>query len=492
MEQQLILAIDQGTTGTTVLLLNSALQTLAKGYTEISSTYPQNGWMDQSPKEIWDATVASITKTFSATPHSPQEVAVIGITNQRETTLLWDRLTGEPKAPAIVWQCRRTQEFCERLKGQGTQQLYHNRTGLLLDPYFSGTKLHWLLNHYDLTAQAEAGRLCFGTVDTWLLYKLTGGSVHATDHTNASRTLLMDLDTLQYEEELLEPLGIPRAILPEILPSSARFGETKGVLGLPDGIPIHGILGDQQAALFGQTAFERGEAKCTYGTGAFMMLNTGSSRPRSEKGLLATVGWTTPGGVTYALEGSAFIAGAAVQWLRDGLKVISSAPEIERVAAQVPDSGGLFFVPALAGLGAPYWRPEARGTFWGITRDTTLAHMARAVLEGIALQNHSILRLMELESGLPLSRLRVDGGASANNLLMQFQADILQREIVRPANIETTARGAGAMAALGSGLVDHLEKLRGGDQGCCIFKPSMDKERVSYYTKMWDMIVEKA
>ncbi|MBU1238802.1 glycerol kinase GlpK [Myxococcota bacterium] len=492
MEKRLILSIDQGTTGTTVLVIDDSLTVVARGYTEFPATYPHKGWMEQDAVQIWDSTLSSIEEALRVGIIDPKNIAVIGITNQRETTVLWDRSSGMPVAPAIVWQCRRTESICKTLRDNGLSSLYHEKTGLLLDPYFSGTKLKWLLDTYDLHPRAKNGDLAFGTVDSWLLFQLTGGTVHATDHTNASRTLLMDISTLSFSDELLEPLGIPRAVLPDLKPSNSHFGVTRDVPFLPDGIPIHGILGDQHAALFGQSAFAPGEAKCTYGTGAFLMLNTGEKLAKSDGGLLSTIAWTIGSEVCYALEGSAFIAGAAVQWFRDGMRIIEKASDIEAFAQKVDDSGGLFFVPALSGLGAPYWRPEARGLFWGITRDTTVEHMARAILEGIALQNHAIFRLMEQESGLNLKVLKVDGGAAANNILMQFQSDILQTIILRPENIETTALGAGAMAALGMGIIPSKDQLKKKGKIARTFYPNMDKETVSLYTNSWEQIVKKA
>jgi glycerol kinase len=492
MSKPHILSIDQGTTGTTVVILDSELHPVAKGYTEFPAEYPQDGWMEQEPEDIWNSTLSSIKKALEISQIKPNSIIAIGITNQRETTILWDRQTIEPVAPAIVWQCRRTAAICDDLRNQNLGELYHKKTGLLIDPYFSGTKIKWLLDHYELHPRASSGDLAFGTVDSFLLAKLTDGLVHATDHTNGSRTLLMDINTLKWDDQLLEPLGIPRILLPKLKSSSDLFGYTKNVPTLPDGIPITGIIGDQQAALFGQGALNAGQAKCTYGTGAFMMLNMGDKINLSSDGLITTVAWTQNNKPTYALEGSAFIAGAAVQWLRDGLKLIKTASEIEWLASQVADSGGLFFVPALSGLGAPYWRPEARGLFWGITRSTTASHMAKAVLDGIALQNLSIFKLMEKNANITINSLNVDGGAAANDILMQFQADILEKEIIRPVNLETTAFGAGAMAALGVNYISSNKELRKAIKIDRKFIPKMDKETVIFYTNHWEKIVKKA
>lgn len=491
MTQHLILAIDQGTTGSTVVLFDDAFCVVSRGYAEVPTQYPQPGWVEQNPTDIWESVVKALSAALSLPSVNISSIAAIGVTNQRETTILWDRKTGEPVAPAIVWQCRRTEGICEDLRHHGLSDFYHRTTGLVLDPYFSGTKIRWLLDHYNLHGRAKAGELAFGTVDSYLLWRLTGNTVHATDPSNASRTLLMNLRFCQWDEALLEPLQIPRALLPQILPSCHEFGLTQGVPGLPDGIPITAILGDQQAALFGQGAIFEGNMKCTYGTGAFLVMNTGTRAPLSEQ-LLTTVAWNIGGIPTYAVEGSAFIAGAAVQWLRDQLGWIRSASEIEELARTVDDNGGVFFVPALTGLGAPHWRPDARGMFWGLTRGTQKGHMARAVLEGIALQNMELVQLMEQVAGRSVPFLGVDGGASRNDLLMQFQADIIQRELRRPANIETTAAGVAMMAALGGGVLSDLSRIPEHVQLERRFLPAMDPARVQWYMRQWCEIVAKA
>ncbi|MBU1069126.1 glycerol kinase GlpK [Myxococcota bacterium] len=487
----LILAIDQGTTGSTVVVFDESFSVLSRGYAEVRTHYPQPGWVEQDATDLWDSVVRAISQALLQGELDAHDIAAIGVTNQRETSILWDRSTGLPVAEAIVWQCRRTEGICQELKSQGLADFYHRSTGLVLDPYFSGTKIHWMLDKHHLTPRAKNGELAFGTVDSYLLFRLTGGAVHATDSTNASRTLLMNLRFGQWDDALLEPLGIPRVLLPEIHRSCHRYGVTRGVPGLPDGIPITGVLGDQQAALFGQGAIAEGDMKCTYGTGSFLVMNVGKRVPLSSE-LLTTVAWNLDGELTYAIEGSAFVAGAAVQWLRDQLGLIRSAAEIETLASTVPDSGGVFFVPALTGLGAPHWKPEARGLFWGLTRGTQKGHLARAVLEGIALQNMDLLKLMESTAGVTVPHLCVDGGASRNNLLMQFQADIVERELHRPANIETTAAGAGMMAALGIGMLKGIEQIPGLIQLDRRFIPAMDHERVQYYTDQWRLMVARA
>lgn len=488
--EKYILSIDQGTSGTNCAIYDSSLKLVSSGYAEVNCTYPKSGWVELSPDSIWTSTLKAITRALEKGDIHSSFIAAIGITNQRETTIVWDSKTGKPFQDAIVWQDRRTADLCEGLRAKGLEQKFHERTGLLLDPYFSGTKLKWILDYNGLSSRARSGEVKFGTVDSWLIYKLSGE--HATDTTNASRTLMFNLNTLSWDHELCEDLGVPVEVLPRILPCNGVFGHTKGCSVLPDGIPICGVIGDQQAALFGQGAFNFGEAKCTYGTGAFLMMNTGSKPALDSNGILTTVAWTLGDETIYALEGSAFIAGAAVQWLRDGLKIITSAAEIETLALTVPDSGGVFFVPALTGLGAPYWRTDARGVFWGIERSTTQGHIARAVLEGIAMQNLVLLRLMEKAAGEKITVLRVDGGASANNVLMQFQADVLETNIFRPVNLESTAAGAAAMAALGNGMISSPSELSKNIIEEKIFYPSMDKEKVIYYTKNWELMIQRA
>ncbi len=493
MSPRFVVSIDQGTTGTTVLVLDEALAVRGRAYREFPQIFPQPGWVEHDPEAIWRSVTESLGEALAAAKVGPRELAAIGITNQRETTVLWDRATLRPLANAVVWQDRRTADVCARLRADGHLERVRARTGLVLDPYFSGTKLGWLLDHVDgLRDKAGRGEARFGTIDSFLVARLTGGAAHVTDVSNASRTLLFDLGRLAWDDELCALFGVPRECLPSVRSSAEVYGVTRGVPGVPDGVPIAGMAGDQQAALFGQACFEPGEAKCTYGTGAFLLMNTGATPVPSRRGLLTTVGWKIGDEVAYALEGSAFIAGAMVQWLRDGLGVIRSASEIEALAASVPDSGGVVAVPALAGLGAPHWRPEARGVIVGITRGTTKAHLARAVLEGIALQNHDLLRAMQDDAGRKLPSLKVDGGAAANDLLMQFQADVLGVEIVRPALVETTALGAALLAGIGAGLFRGTEDARRAWREERRFRPSMDAAAVAEHLQRWTSAVAKA
>jgi glycerol kinase len=487
-----VISIDQGTTGTTVLVLDETLQVRGRGYQEFRQVYPEPGWVEHDPEDIW----ASVCAALRAALHEvdPGSIAAIGITNQRETTVVWDRRTGRAIHHAIVWQDRRTAARCAELTSAGKARRVRELTGLPIDPYFSGTKLAWLLHHVPgAAAAAIAGELAFGTVDTYLLWRLTGGAVHATDTSNASRTLLFDLHALAWADELLELFGAPRQVLPGVVESSGIVGQTRGVPGIRDGVPIAGLAGDQQSALFGQACFAPGDAKCTYGTGAFILMNTGDRPIASQSGLVTTVAWKlSTGELRYALEGSAFIAGAAVQWLRDGLGLFRSAPEVEALAASVPDSGGVIVVPAFAGLGAPHWRPEARGAITGLTRGSTRGHIARATLEGIALQNVDILRAMERDAGHPLTLLKVDGGASANDLLMQFQSDVLGVEISRPELVETTALGAAFLAGLGAGVWKDQAQVKQTWREQKHFTPTADRARVTEHLARWDAAVRQA
>ena len=457
-----ILAIDQGTTGTTVAVMNTRGVLLGSVNYEFPQIYPKPGWVEHDPEAIWASVLKGIRAVFRKGLCKPADVACVGITNQRETALLWERRSGKPLGNAIVWQCRRTASFCEGLRKKGLEPMVRDRTGLVLDPYFSASKFRWLLNDIEgARGRARRGEIAAGTIDSYLLHRLTGGAVHATDVSNASRTSLMNLQTLDWDPELLKLFNVPKTLLPEIIPSSGDLGRTQGVPGLPDGVPISGIAGDQQSALFGQAGFHRGAAKCTFGTGSFILMNTGQDRMHSDAGLLSTVAWQLPGHKTpvYALEGGAFICGAAVQWLRDELGIIKRAPDIEQLASQVPNAGGVEFVPALTGLGAPRWDPGARGVISGLTRGAGAAHIARATLEAMALQNVAILRAMERDLGRRMVDLKVDGGAAANNLLMQLQADYLGREIIRPKVIETTVAGACFLAGLGVGIWKDTEAL---------------------------------
>lgn len=451
-----ILAIDQGTTGTTALVLGERGEVLGRGYREIPQFYPQPGWVEHDPEAIWASVQAVVPEALAASGLEAGALVGLGLTNQRETFVVWDRATGRPLDRAVVWQCRRSADDCAAWVAQGLEEEVRERTGLVIDAYFSGTKLaHWLQRHPAEAERARRGELCFGTIDTWLVWKLTGGQVHATDVTNASRTLMCHLRTLQWDAKQLAWLGVPQVMLPEIRPSIASFGAVvEGALpGVLPGLPIAAVAGDQHAALFGQACFQPGEAKNTYGTGCFLLMNTGQTPKASRNRLLTTVAWQRAGEAPrYALEGSVFIAGAAVQWLRDGLGLIASAAETEALAASVPDTGGVAFVPAFVGLGAPHWDGHARGLIVGLTRGTGRAHLVRATLEAIAHQSEELLRAMAADAGMPLAALKVDGGATANGLLMQLQADLIGVPVVRRAHAEATAWGAGAMAGLGLGL----------------------------------------
>jgi len=459
---QYLLAIDQGTTGSTALVMDTSGKTLGRANVEFTQHYPKPGWVEHEPDDIWDSVVSAIGKALDQASILGNQIAGIGITNQRETTVLWDRASGKPVHRAIVWQCRRTADFCAHLKKQGHQDHVREVTGLVIDPYFSGTKIAWLLKNVpEARKRAEAGDLAFGTIDTYLAYRLTAGKAHVTDASNASRTLLMNLQKLQWDQEMCDLLGVPASVLPKIVGSAEIIGETHSVPGLPDGIPIAGMAGDQHAALFGQQCLDVGDVKCTYGTGAFVLVNTGNRPVASRFGLLSTVGWKIGQETVYALEGSAFIAGAAVQWLRDGLGLIESAGEIESLARKVDGSDGVVFVPALAGLGAPYWDAEARGLVCGITRGTTAAHLAYATLEGIAHEVSDLIGAMRDDVGTEIGRIRVDGGAAANDLLMQMQADLAGITVERPKELETTARGAAMLAAVGLGLVKSAREASG-------------------------------
>lgn len=485
----LVLAIDQGTTGSTALLLDAQSRVVAARNVEFPNHFPAPGLVEHAPEDIWHSVGTAVRAVLEGI--DPARIAAIGITNQRETSLFWDASTGRAAHRALVWQDRRTALRCEALRAAGWEDRVKARTGLVLDPYFSGTKAEWVLKHVPGAREdAAAGRLRFGTVDSYLAWRLTGE--HVTDPSNASRTLLFDIHRLAWDEELCELFGVPTACLPRVVDNAGVVGVTRGVGFLPDGIPVAGLAGDQQSALFGQACFAPGTAKCTYGTGAFVLLNTGGWAVASTHGLLTTVGWRLGGEVTYALEGSAFIAGAAVQWLRDGLGFFSSSAEVEALAASVPDAGGVTFVPALAGLGAPHWRPDARGALTGLTRGTTRAHIARAVLEGVALQITEILSAMSQDAGRPLSELRVDGGAARNDLLMQFQADVLGVRCVRPTNLETTALGAAYLAGLGVGFWASPDAVRAAWAEDRTFTPAMPQDQVAERLRVWSDAVAKA
>ena len=488
-----VLALDQGTSGSTALLLDPDGRVLARGYAELPQYYPQPAWVEHDPEEIWATTGQAAQAALKTAGVSGAEVAAIGITNQRETTLLWERRSGAPVHRAIVWQCRRTAPMCERLRAEGHEPRVRERTGLVLDAYFSGTKIRWLLDHVvDARRRAECGELAFGTVDSWLLWKLTGGRVHATDVTNASRTLLLDLRRGDWDAEMLALLDVPSGVLPTIQPSSGVVGETADIGWLPSGIPIAGIAGDQQAALFGQACYEPGAAKNTYGTGCFLLLNTAEQPVVSHHGLVTTIAWRIQDRTTYALEGSVFIAGAVIQWLRDGLGVIGTAAESEALARSVTDTGGVYFVPAFVGLGAPYWDMHARGTIVGVTAGTTAAHLTRAALEAVAYQSRDVLDAMTADAGVVVRGLRVDGGAVANDFLCQFQADVLGLPVMRPAIIETTALGAAYLAGLGAGVWRSLPSLAERATVERTFLPVIDPALRSRRYEGWRRAVERA
>ncbi len=485
-----VLALDQGTTSSRSILFDRRGGIAAVAQREFTQHFPRPGWVEHDANEIWVSQAATIAEVLARAEASPADLAAVGITNQRETVVLWERATGQPVAPAIVWQDRRTAERCDALRAAGHEERVAARTGLLIDPYFSGTKLAWLLDNVPgARARAERGELCFGTVDSWLVWNLTGGRHHVTDVTNACRTLLLDLESGEWSEEMLELFGVPRACLPRVLPSSFDAGITARIEGAE--IPLAGIAGDQQAALFGQTCFAPGMAKNTYGTGCFMLMNTGERPLRSKNRLLSTVAWDR-GGRRYALEGSVFVAGAVVQWLRDGLGFFERSSDVEALAASVPDSGGVFLVPAFTGLGSPHWDAYARGAMVGLTRGTTRAHVARAALESIAFQSAELLGAMQADAGRPLVELRVDGGATANDLLMQFQADLLGVPVVRPRVTETTALGAAYLAGLATGFWSSEAELAKIWQSDRVFEPSISRDQAGELMRQWSRAVERA
>ena len=486
-----LLSIDQGTTGSTAMVLSADDATvLAKHNQEFPQHFPKAGWVEHDLAQIWESVTATIAKAIAAAKVDPKDCRAIGITNQRETTVVWHRNTLAPVHRAIVWQDRRTADRCAELRAAGHEAMFRERTGLVLDPYFSGTKVAWILDHVEGARKAaDAGELAFGTIDSWLVAKLSGGVAHVTDATNASRTLLYDIREGRWHEELAGALNVPLQLLPEVRSCAEVYAETRGVPGLPDGIPIAGMAGDQQAALFGQTCFGVGDAKCTYGTGAFLLMNTGTDFVPSEHGLLTTVAWQLGDTTTYALEGSAFIAGAAVQWLRDGLGVIKDSSEIEARAREVESAGDVVFVPALSGLGAPHWDPHARGLIMGLSRDTTVAHLCRACLDGMAYQIVDLTTAMEADAKAPLARLRVDGGAANNGLLMQRQADLCGVPVDRPANVDTTALGAAYLAGLGAGVFADQSAIVEAHTVERTFEPSMsEEERADDLAKWHDAV----
>ncbi|MFL6711611.1 MAG: glycerol kinase GlpK [Sulfurifustis sp.] len=486
-----LLALDQGTTSSRAIVFDDRGAIVAMAQQEFRQIFPAPGWVEHDPLEIWQSQLQVAREALAQAGLAARQIAAIGIANQRETTVVWERATGRPICNAIVWQDRRTADRCEALKARGLETTFRAKTGLVLDPYFSGTKLAWMLDHVpNARAQAEAGKLAFGTVDAWLVWNLTGGRRHVTDVSNASRTLLFDIRANRWDDELLGLLGIPRALLPEVLPSSYRYGETEADLfGVP--LLIGGIAGDQQAALFGQACHEPGMAKSTYGTGCFMLMQTGAEAKTSAHGLVTTAAAQLQATPRYALEGSVFVSGAVVQWLRDGLGVIKRSVDIEALALSVPDSGGVHFVPAFTGLGAPYWDPHARGGIFGLTRGTTAAHIARAAVESIAYQAAELLGAMEADAGHAIAELRVDGGAAANNLLLQFQADLLGVRVVRPRVLETTALGAAYLAGLAAGVWSNVAELARCWQAERAFDPQMNREAAQQLLANWRRAVDR-
>ena len=492
MSKKYVLALDQGTTSSRAILFDRSGKAVGAAQKEFTQHYPKPGWVEHDPMEIWGTQSGVAREVLERTGIRAEEIAAIGITNQRETTIVWDKATGRPVCNAIVWQCRRTAGFCDELKRRGLEPYIREHTGLVLDAYFSGTKIRWILDHVaGARARAEKGELLFGNVDTWLMWNLTRGAVHVTDYSNASRTMLFNIRTLQWDETLLKELGIPASMLPEVRPSSGVYGHTDPQL-FGAAIPIAGDAGDQQAALFGQACFDEGMAKNTYGTGCFMLMHTGSKPVPSRNGLLTTIAWGCDGRVDYALEGSIFVAGAAVQWLRDELKLIDSAAQSEELANAVPDSNGVYVVPAFVGLGAPYWDMYARGAIVGLTRGANRNHIVRATLESIALQTKDVLQAMEDDSGLPLKALKVDGGAVVNNFLMHFQADMLGVPVDRPVVTETTAMGAAFLAGLAVGFWKDKAEIAAIWDIDRSFKPAMTAEARDRKYKGWKQAVERS
>jgi glycerol kinase len=485
-----LLALDQGTTSSRALVLEASGKVVAVAQLEFTQIFPQPGWVEHDPNEIWSSQIGVAADAIARAGIRAGDIAAIGITNQRETTLVWDRKTSQPVYNAIVWQDRRTAGLCDRLRADGLTETVQQKTGLVIDAYFSGTKVAWILDNVPgARERAERGELAFGTVDTWLIWKLTEGRVHVTDETNASRTMLFNIHTRAWDDDLLKALNVPRSMLPEVKSSSEVYGQTAGSIA---GVPIAGIAGDQQSALFGQMCHKPGMAKNTYGTGCFLLMNTGTEAVPSKNKLLTTIAWRRNDETEYALEGSVFIAGAVVQWLRDGLKLIRTSSEVEALAAEVPDNGGVYLVPAFAGLGAPHWDAYARGAIVGLTRGATNAHLARAALEGIAYQVADLLFAMEADSGIQLKELRVDGGASANNLLLQFQADLLGIPVVRAKNPETTALGSAYLAGLAVGLYKSPDEIAAQWASDRTFEPQMAEGEKNRLRQQWSKALERA
>ncbi len=491
MDNQYILALDQGTTSSRSILFDTNGSAIGMVQREFTQIYPQAGRVEHDPNEIWATQLSTARDLLDKYNISPTQIAAIGITNQRETTVVWDKKTGQPIYNAIVWQDRRTAALCTDLKNRGFGDYVQQNTGLVIDAYFSGTKIQWILDNVaGARERAAKGELCFGTIDTWLMWKLSGGKIHATDYSNASRTMLYNIHTLQWDTNLLQAMDIPPALLPVVMPSSGQFGYTDPNIFSGISIPIGGVAGDQQAALFGQACFSSGMAKNTYGTGCFMLMNTGTKMIRSQNGLLTTIAWGLDGTVEYALEGSVFIAGAAIQWLRDGLRLLDEAPDSEYFAMKVNDTQGVYVVPAFAGLGAPYWDMYARGAIFGLTRGVKKTHLIRATLESLAYQTRDVLNAMERDAGITLKALRVDGGASANNLLMQFQADLLNTAVERPKTLETTALGAAYLAGLSVGYYNK-KTIADNWQRNALFVPIMPPEQREKLYTGWQKAVKR-
>ena len=487
-----ILSLDQGTTSSRAILFNESGEMMSSAQKEFKQYYPNPGWVEHDPMEIWNTQLEVARQAIEKLGISAENVAAIGITNQRETTILWDKRNGKPVHNAIVWQCRRTAPYCDSLKEAGWADKIREKTGLLIDAYFSATKIRWILQNVPAAKElAKSGNLLFGTIDTWLIWNLTGGQVHATDYSNASRTMLFNIHTLEWDKEILELLEIPASILPEVRPSSGVFGNTLPLL-FGAAIPVAGVAGDQQAALFGQACFSPGTAKNTYGTGGFLLMNTGDTPVSSKNGLVTTIAWGLDGKITYALEGSIFVAGAAIQWLRDELKLISSAAETEGLCKEVPDTCGVYLVPAFVGLGAPYWDPYARGALTGLTRGANRSHIVRATVESMAYQTYDVLHAMEQDAGIPLAELRVDGGAAANSFLLQFQSDITGVPVLRPSTLETTALGAAYLAGLAVGYWDDLTEIRRNWQVSAAFNPELSQEKAKEKVNGWHHAVKQA
>lgn len=491
MEKKYILALDQGTTSSRAILFDHSGKSVGVAQREFTQHFPNPGWVEHDATEILSSVLGTITEVLARNNVKAEEIAAIGITNQRETTVVWDKNTGKPIYNALVWQSRQTVEICEKLKAAGHDQLFRDKTGLLVDAYFSGTKIRWLLDHVEgAQARAEKGELLFGTMDTWLIWNLTGRKTHVTDYTNASRTLIYNIHDLSWDDELLKILNIPKAMLPEVRQSSEVYGKTDKDISFGVEIPIAGAAGDQQAALFGQACFESGMAKNTYGTGCFMLMNTGTKAVKSKAGLLTTIAWGVDGKVEYALEGSIFVAGSAVQWLRDGLRMFPNAKDSERYCERIESTDGVYMVPAFVGLGAPYWRSDVRGAFFGLTRGTTKEHFVRATVESMAYQTKDVLMAMEQDSGIKLKTLKADGGATANNFLMQFQADILGVPVNCPETIETTALGAAYLAGLAVGFWANKQTITDNWRSLTLHSPKMNAEKSQQLYKGWQKAVE--